>query len=132
MDRDALEIIYDGECPFCTRYVALVRLREAVGPVALIDARSDDPRVAAVQAEGYDLNVGMVVRHRGVVHHGPAAVAVLTRLSRGGLLRHLMRPFFANPRLAAPAYRVLAAGRRGALRLLGKPPIPPARTPCSE
>ena len=33
-------IIYDGDCVFCSHYVRFVRLRETVGPVALIDARS--------------------------------------------------------------------------------------------
>lgn len=34
-----VEVVYDGECPFCASYVALLRLRERVGEVRLIDAR---------------------------------------------------------------------------------------------
>ena len=132
MDRDGLEIIYDGECPFCTRYVALQRLREAAGPVTLIDARSDDPRVAELQAMGYDLDAGMVVRLRGEIHHGHAAMTLLTRLSRAGLLRQVMRPLFARPRVAASAYRLLAAGRRAVLQLLGRGPIAPPRSSRPE
>lgn len=120
-----LEIIYDGECPFCARYVALVRLRETVGPVALIDARSGDPRVSELQNAGHDLDEEMIVRWRGEVYSGAAAVSLLTRLSRGGLMRQLMRPLFSSPRIAGPAYRALATGRRATLRLLGRPPIRP-------
>ena len=32
-------IVYDGDCPFCSRYVKLVRLREALGSVDLVNAR---------------------------------------------------------------------------------------------
>ena len=38
-------LIYDGACIFCDAYVRLLALREAVGPVELIDARSGDPRL---------------------------------------------------------------------------------------
>ena len=45
-------IIYDGQCPFCSRYVRLVRLRDSLGQVELVDARNGGPIVdEAVGAE---------------------------------------------------------------------------------
>ena len=44
-----MEIFYDGQCPFCRRYVRLLELRSEIGDIALIDARSDDPRIEAVR-----------------------------------------------------------------------------------
>ncbi len=121
MPERGLEVIYDRECPFCTSYVRLVRLREAVGPVTLIDARSDDPRVRAVQAMGFDLDEGMVVRHGDDVFYGEAAMRHLSILSApGGLINGLMRRVFRSPRRAALLYPVLARGRRLVLRLLGR------------
>ena len=38
-------IVYDGECPFCTQYVKLMRLRETVGIVKPLNAREDHPVV---------------------------------------------------------------------------------------
>ncbi|CAN0407117.1 unnamed protein product, partial [Scytosiphon promiscuus] len=35
-------IVYDGECPFCSQYVKMLRIHESVGTVRLIDARSSD------------------------------------------------------------------------------------------
>ena len=38
-------IIYDGECPFCSRYVKLMRLEETIGDIRLIDARKNPPEL---------------------------------------------------------------------------------------
>ena len=61
-------LIYDGACIFCDAYVRLLSLREAVGPVELIDARSGDPRLRAYQSAGYDLNEGMLFEYSGTVY----------------------------------------------------------------
>jgi predicted DCC family thiol-disulfide oxidoreductase YuxK len=116
-----LQVIYDGDCPFCASYVRMVRLREAVGPVDLIDARSADPRVAEVQAMGFDLDAGMVVRHDDRVFHGDAAMWHLSTLSApGGVVNTLLRILFRAPGRAALLYPVLATGRRLTLQLLGR------------
>jgi len=60
MDRDnsvaqaapAAWIVYDGDCPFCSRYVRLVRLRDAIGPVALVNARDGGELVDEIRAAG--------------------------------------------------------------------------------
>ena len=41
MTQPANWIAYDGECPFCSAYLQMVRLRDAVGPVALINVREN-------------------------------------------------------------------------------------------
>ena len=38
-------VVYDGMCPFCTRYVMLYRIRQLAEKVHMIDARSDHPVV---------------------------------------------------------------------------------------
>jgi predicted DCC family thiol-disulfide oxidoreductase YuxK len=121
---DDLWIVYDGECPFCSRYALLYRLRENGRRVHLIDARSDHPLVAEVRRRGLDLNEGMVVRWQGALHHGAAAVHLLARL--GGdqtAFNALNRRLFASQRLAGLVYPWLARGRRMTLRLLGRQPI---------
>lgn len=116
--KDGIEIFYDGECPFCSAWVRMLNLRDAVGRVDLIDARGDDPRIAALGA--VDLNAGMVVHHGGRLWHGAEAMHLLSILSeRGGPLRALMR----NPRRAALIYPALRTGRGLVLRLMGRRPI---------
>ncbi|MDT8854012.1 DCC1-like thiol-disulfide oxidoreductase family protein [Paracoccaceae bacterium Fryx2] len=119
-----IEVIYDGQCPFCSSYVRMVRLRAEAGRVDLVDARSADTRVAEMRRAGFDLDAGMVVRHGGQVFHGEAAMRHLSVLSApGGLFNDLMRRIFRSPRRAAALYPVLARGRRLTLRLLGRRPL---------
>jgi predicted DCC family thiol-disulfide oxidoreductase YuxK len=107
-----LRIVYDGDCPFCSRYVALVRLRERHA-VRLIDARREPDTAAAY---GLDLNAGMIADLDGAVHHGAAAVALLSRLSR--------RPGpLASDRMAQALYPLMRMGRALTLRVLGRRPL---------
>ena len=120
-ERAPLEIIYDGECPFCRAYVRLVKLREAVGPVELIDGRQNLDVTAELQARGIDLNETMVVNFGGVSYAGPRAIEILSLLSSdSGLVNRMMARLLRNGRRADFFYPILRFGRNSALRLLGK------------
>lgn len=117
-------IIYDGDCVFCQNYVRLVRLKEAVGPVDLVDARSEDPRVDRFKRLGYDLDEGMIFVHRGQVHHGANAVHVLAGLSgESGWFNRLNKLTLSNQASATFLYPALKLGRRLTLLARGKKPI---------
>ena len=49
----AIAIVYDGECPFCSRY--LMKLRAAAGGVILVDARNGGPIVEMLIRKRYEL-----------------------------------------------------------------------------
>ncbi|MCG5478509.1 MAG: DUF393 domain-containing protein [Ensifer alkalisoli] len=118
-------IVYDGDCVFCQNYVRYVRLRDTVGPVELIDARSGDPRVAAFQHAGYDLNEGMLFAFDDRVYHGDEAVNLLAILSSPSSLFGWLNRAILSSRLAARLiYPALKLGRRITLRLRGRPLIP--------
>lgn len=51
----AIAIVYDGECPFCRRYLTLMKLRAAVGGVILVDARNGGPIVEMLIRKRYEL-----------------------------------------------------------------------------
>jgi predicted DCC family thiol-disulfide oxidoreductase YuxK len=72
-------IVYDGQCPFCSRYVELVRLRESLGKVELIDARDGGPLVGAILVAGLDLDDGMVLKLDGRLYHGAECLHMLAR-----------------------------------------------------
>ena len=57
-------IVYDGQCPFCSRYVALLRLRDSLGEVRLINARDGGPVVEELQRAGVDLDEGEIPPRR--------------------------------------------------------------------
>ncbi|MFM2355020.1 MAG: hypothetical protein RLZZ528_756 [Pseudomonadota bacterium] len=127
-----IDIVYDGECPFCSAYVRMTRLRDGLGQVRLIDARGDDPLAVALRASGIDLDRGMVVRLDGQVHHGDAAMVLLSALSTGsGAFNALMRQLFRSPARARLLYPVLVTGRNLTLRLLGRRKIASLMPPGS-
>ena len=114
-------IVYDGECIYCQNYVRFVRLREAIGPVELLDARSDDPRVTRYWRDGYDLNEGMLFVYRDTVYHGADAVHMLASLSsESGVLNRLNARVFSSKRAAGLLYPFLKLGRRLTLMVRGR------------
>jgi hypothetical protein len=99
----------------------MVRLRQSVGDVELVDARSDHPLVEEIKRLGFDLNQGMVARFNGVDYYGPQCLHLLSMLSsRVGWFNRLTSLVFSDPRCARLLYPILRAGRNLTLRLLGR------------
>jgi predicted DCC family thiol-disulfide oxidoreductase YuxK len=119
-----LWVVYDGECPFCSSYVTLYRIRQQTDHVHLIDARSGHPLVADIRRAGFDLDVGMVVKFEGRFYHGAEAMNVLAILGSGsGFFNRLNRALFRHPRLSRILYPWMVRGRLLVLRMLGRKTI---------
>lgn len=117
-------LLYDGECPFCSRYVALVSIRKAVGSLRLVNARKGGPEFDEVIAEGLDLNEGMVLKLSGQLYHGHDSIHALSLLSAPtGPFSRFNGWVFRSKTRAAVLYPVLRASRNLTLRLLGRKPI---------
>ena len=124
MSRPGIDIVYDGECPFCSAYVKMVRLREAAGPVRLVDARGEDPLVDEMRRRGFDLDQGMGMRIGDDYVHGDAVMQRIAMMSSpSGVLNRLHAWIFRDARRAKLLYPPLRAGRNATLRLLGRKPI---------
>lgn len=121
-----MRIIYDGECPFCSAYVRLVRLREAVGPVHLVDARAHPELTRDLHRDGIDLNETMVVQYGGETYAGSEAMQMLSLLSSNtGVLNRMMARILRDRGRARLLYPWLRAGRNLTLRLLGRTKLQP-------
>lgn len=117
-------VVYDGECPFCSSFVTMYRLRELAGRVHLIDARSRHPLVGEVQRLGLDLNEGMAVLVMGKVYWGAEAMHMLALLGSGSnFFNRANRLLFRHQALARLLYPILVRGRLLTLKLLGRAPI---------
>jgi hypothetical protein len=122
--REPIVIVYDGECPFCANYVKLVKLREAVGPVRLIDARSDDPVVRRLTDAGYDLNEGMAMVDGETIWHGDECLNRIALMSTpSGLFNRINAGVFRSESASRLLYPWLRGGRNLALKALGRKPI---------
>jgi predicted DCC family thiol-disulfide oxidoreductase YuxK len=113
---DGLTIVYDGDCPFCSRYVEFSRIRSKFGQVRLINAREHDAFARYLKARGLDLNSGMLVHSDGISYFGADAISFLSRNNRSPGL------FAINP-LAKAIYQLLRFGRLVTLRLLLQRPL---------
>ena len=116
---DTLDVIYDGECPFCSRYATMVQLREKGIVVRLHDARDEGTYRRFPTALRFDLDEGMLARWQEQWFHGSEAVQVISRLSRTAPVAALMR----NDEVSARLYPLLRAVRHLTLRLLGRKKI---------
>ena len=126
-----ISIVYDGDCPFCRRFVAMQRLQKQA-QLTLINARvsaNSAPKQAALvqqlKQDGYDLNQGMIAIINQKVFYGADALHAIALLSQGsGLTNSITRYVFKYKRLTQLLYPLLRMGRNISLKLLGKPQIP--------
>ncbi|MEM9842916.1 MAG: DCC1-like thiol-disulfide oxidoreductase family protein [Pseudomonadota bacterium] len=117
-------LLYDGACPFCSQYAKWVRIRRAIGPLALINARDGGPEFEEVQRQGLDLDEGMVLKLSGTLYHGEDCIHALAMLSEPvGIFHRIHAWVFASPARASLLYPWLRTGRNLVLRLLGREKI---------
>lgn len=120
----SISIVYDGECPVCSAYVTMLRLR-ALGEVELIDARDDDhPLVRSLEASGVDLDEGMAVKVGEELYLGDQAVQRMALMtSRSSVFNRLNFWVFRSETRSRLLYPILRAGRNLLLSLLGRKSI---------
>ena len=114
-----VQIIYDGDCPFCQAYVGMVRLQEHYS-VDLINARVPHPLVEAATERGLDLDEGMIVVLEDKFYHGDDAMTRMALMTtKSGLLRRLTKWTFTSPGRSRILYPILRSGRNMTLKVLG-------------
>jgi len=115
-----LQIVYDGECPFCSEYLKVLRLRDAAKTVELISARDTHPLVEEVLKLGFDLDEGMVAKVGNNYYHGADCMHILSLMSTpSGVFNRVNNLIFKHRILATLLYPFLRFGRNMTLRLLG-------------
>ncbi len=118
-------LVYDGECPMCSNYAQLLRLRQSVDEFVLVDARQGGPIVEEVRRLPHNLNDAMVVKIGEQYYVGHEALRVLALLAEGrGAFNKLNRLAFSSSLIARLAYPLMQAVRRVLLKLKGIAPIP--------
>lgn len=117
-----VRIVYDGDCPFCSAYARLARLRRR-HDVELVDAREAHGLVRRLRRRGMDVDEGMIVLADGEAYHGDDAAAFLEAADPEGDLEPDVE---ADPGGRAGwvrrVYPWLYRLRGLALRLLGRDP----------
>ncbi len=118
-------ILYDGDCVYCSHYAALIKLRQNVGPVALLNLREQAGIVTLLRGHGIEPNRGMVFVYQDRVHYGEDALQILAIHSEtSGILGLANRSLFRYRWVSRVLYPVLKLGRRLTLIVRGKTLIP--------
>lgn len=123
--EDTDYLLYDGECPVCSAYVALARLRQLHPELKVLDARTEPDLVARLRGKGYEINEGMVLCLDGDIRFGAEAtrmIALLGRTSPSRWRRTALGLIGTAP-WSRRLYPWLNRGRDALLRLLRRRPI---------
>jgi predicted DCC family thiol-disulfide oxidoreductase YuxK len=117
-------VLYDGECPVCASYMALVELRRFHPSIEILDARKHPTLVARLRAQGFEVNDSLLVKLGSTVYAGADATRVLSELSSEQVWVRRIGVWAIG---GAPWSRVLYPYLRGTrnllLRCLGRPLI---------
>lgn len=114
-------LIYDKDCPACNAYCQVVRIRQSVGELKLINAREDSAIMQEITAVGLDIDQGMVLKMGTSLYYGSDAIHMLSLLSsRSGFFNRLNYHLFKSRRVAKWLYPLLRACRNLLLKLLRK------------
>jgi len=119
-NQNTISILYDGDCPFCSRYVSWLRLKKNLG-VSLVDARGNSALKDEATKAGYDLDHGMLVRYGGRDYYADEAILLLSLLATpANFFNKTAAAFFRSPRRARAVYPLLSFARRMTVRILGR------------
>ena len=120
-------IVYDGECPFCSRYVRMLRLKKTEQKVELVDARtlkSDSDIIKKIHGEGLSLDEGMVLIMDDNIYHGDECIHKLALMSTSADWFNKINYFvFKSKNLSKILYPFLKMGRNFVLLLLRRKKI---------
>lgn len=99
--------VYDGECPLCRTAAKALRIRESVGNLHLVNARTEatHPVIQEINARAIDIDKGTVMKFGGRFYHGADAMILMGLLgSKNGWFNKMNAVLFRYPTFATIAY----------------------------
>jgi len=124
MSNEEILLIYDQECPVCDNYCKVVRIRESVGKLTIVNARDDSEVMDEITNQGLDIDQGMVLKMDNKLYYGSDAIHALALISsRSDILNRLNYWLFKSKTLSRIFYPVLRLFRNILLKILGKTKI---------
>jgi predicted DCC family thiol-disulfide oxidoreductase YuxK len=126
-------LVYDRECPVCDAYCRMIRIRESVGTLRLVNARDAGAIMDEITARGLDIDEGMVLKFGNTVYYGADAIHALSLMSgRTDVFNRLTYWMFRSKRRSAILYPLFRFFRNLLLKLLRKSRINNLRLPRRE
>ena len=124
MQREQILLVYDRECPACNAYCKVVKIRESVGDLRIVDARKNSEVMNEITAQGLDIDQGMVLKMGEQLYYGADAIHTLALIgSRSVILNRLNYWMFKSKIISRVFYPLLRASRNLLLKILKKTKI---------
>lgn len=118
---DDLVIIYDGDCPFCSSYVKLLRLKSRFKSISIINARDGGGYVEDALNIGLNLDDGMAIKYQDAWIHGDECIHFLAiAAERENVPNIILSWLFASKSRSRALYPFLRWGRNITLKILGR------------
>jgi predicted DCC family thiol-disulfide oxidoreductase YuxK len=122
--REEILLVYDRECPACNAYCQVVKIRESVGNLRIVDARENSEVLHEITAEGLDIDQGVVLKMGDQLYYGSDAIHTLALIgSRSGILNRINYWVFRSKTMSSILYPFLRFLRNFLLKILGKSKI---------
>ena len=120
-----IDIVYDGQCPFCNNYVHLLRLKAMFEKVNIHNARELNEDIANEIAQlNLNLDEGMAVKYQSKWYYASDAMHLLAAISEPkGLFNTLNHYSLKHRGVARFVYPIFKAIRNFTLRLMGRKKI---------
>jgi predicted DCC family thiol-disulfide oxidoreductase YuxK len=117
-------LVYDRECPVCNAYCQIVRIRETVGQLRIVDSRENSEVMDEITSRGLDIDQGMVLKMGEQLYYGSDAMNALALIgSRSGIFNRINYWVFKSKTASAVLYPVMRLFRNLLLKILGKTKI---------
>ncbi|MEJ2441071.1 MAG: DCC1-like thiol-disulfide oxidoreductase family protein [Gammaproteobacteria bacterium] len=124
MTDQQILLVYDKQCPACHFYCQLVRIRDSVGDLKLVDARAPSAVMDEITAAGLDIDQGMVLKLGDALYYGADAIHMLSLIgSRSGVFNCVNYWLFRSKAISEVVYPIMRFFRNLLLKLLGKTKI---------
>jgi predicted DCC family thiol-disulfide oxidoreductase YuxK len=124
MEREEILLVYDRECPACNAYCQVVRIRESVGDLRIVDARENSKVMYEITAQGLDIDQGMVLKIGDQLYYGSDAIHLMALIgSRSGIFNRFNYWMFKSKTTSSILYPFLRFSRNLLLKILGKTKI---------
>ena len=124
MSREEILLVYDNECPACNNYCQVIRIREDVGDLKIVDARENSKVRDEITEMGLDIDQGMVLKMGGQIYYGSDAIHTLALISsKSGIFNRVNYWIFKSKSLSAILYPILRTCRNLLLKILRKSKI---------
>lgn len=133
MTRAEILLVYDRECPVCNAYCQIVRIRESVGDLKIVNAREQSEVLDEITDRGLDIDQGMVLKMGDELYYGSDAIHMLALIgTRSGVFNRLNYWAFRSKSVSSVLYPALRFFRNLLLKILGKSKINNLGIPGNE